>query len=394
MKRTILKSLMLTAALLTGSNALAHHFEVDGIYYNRPTDDYRARVAYKGDTYDAYSDEYTGDLIIPDSVIYKSHTYTVSMIAYRAFRGCSQLNSVTVPNTVTRIDDEAFMGTTSLKELCFEDGESELWLGYNRYESSGTGDGLFDDCYNIESIYLGRNIDYQDEYKYGYSPFYNLPCLKSLTIGNCVTRIPYSAFAACTKLTDIVIPNSVTEIDVNAFASCSGLKKLTLGNCVATIGNFAFMDCGSLTSITIPGSVTEFGSGVFYGCTGLTEIINEAAIPQTINNGTFEKVPTTATLYVPIGSKEAYSNAEGWKNFENIIEKEMSSVKAISSDSNVNVSVKNETIVVTGVDRNADIKVYNMSGQCVYNGNDTTIPIHSKALYIVKVNNDTFKIII
>lgn len=338
--------LMLIAVLLTGSHVFAHHFEVDGIYYNFTSDNYTVGVTYMGNSYDSYSDEYTGNIIIPDSVTYRSYTYSVTSIRSEAFRDCTNLNSITIPNSVTRIENEAFNGCTSLKELRFEDGESDLWLGFNRFESSGVGDGLFDDCYKIESIYLGRNIDYRTEYNYGYSPFYNLPCLKTVIIGNSVTCIT----------------------------------------------NSAFENCNSLTSVTIPKSVTVIENSAFRYCVGLVEIINEATTPQTVNRDAFYQVPTTATLYVPIGSIEAYKNADGWKNFKNILEKEFSGVES-THDENMNVSVKNGNIVVNGSD-NANVEVYSTNGQCVYRGTATIIPITAKGLYIVKANGKSHKIML
>ena len=59
----------------------------------------------------------------------------------------------------------------------------------------------------------------------------------------------------------------------------------------------------------------------------------------------------------------------------------------------MNVAVKNGNIIVNGVD-NAKIEVYSTNGQCVYNGTVTTIPVSAKGLYIVKVNNKSFKVIL
>ena len=124
----------------------------------------------------------------------------------------------------------------------------------------------------------------------------------------------------------------------------------------------------------------------------MTEIISKKVTPPTAYSSTFNYLSKTTTLYVPIGSRDTYANATGWNYFTNIIEKEFSGVESTIAD-DVNVSVKNGNIIVNGVD-NAKVEVYSTNGQCVYSGTATTIPVSSKGLYIVKVNNKSFKVIL
>ena len=94
---------------------------------------------------------------------------------------------------------------TSLKELCIEDGTESLSLGYNNYYSLyGGGQGLFYDC-PLETLYLGRNLSYNTDRKYGYSPFYNNKTLTSITIGNSVTSIDDYAFYGCSGLASVYL---------------------------------------------------------------------------------------------------------------------------------------------------------------------------------------------
>ena len=211
---------MLCVALPT----LAHDFEVGGIYYNYLDKTAKTvAVTYRGTSYSYYSNEYTGSVTIPSSVTYNSTTYSVTEIGSSAFRGCSGLTSITIPNSVTSIGDDAFSGCSGLTEI---------------------------------------------------------------TIPNSVTSIGYYAFYKCSGLTSVTIPNSVTEIGWSAFAGCTGLTSVTIPNSVTSIGNQAFYDCSGLTSITIPNSVTAIGNDAFYGCSNLIEsnnVISPTSVKVNLN---------------------------------------------------------------------------------------------------------------
>ena len=146
---------------------------------------------------------------------------SVTSINNYTFYGCSGLTSVTIGNNVTSIGNEAFNGCTCLKNLVFEDGNSQLSLGYNYYSSysSYEGRGLFYDC-PLETLYLGRDISYNTGSDYGYSPFYGKTTLISVTIGNSVTRIGEKVFSN-TRLKSVTIGTGVLSIGSNVFQSSS-----------------------------------------------------------------------------------------------------------------------------------------------------------------------------
>ena len=115
-------------------------------------------------------------------------------------------------------------------------------------------------CSNLTSITIPNSVT-----SIGYAAFYECKSLTSVTIGNSVTSIGDGAFADCSVLNSITIPNSVTSIGYAAFADCSALTFITIPNSVTSIGEGAFYDCSSLTSVTIHNSVTSIGYGAFEG---------------------------------------------------------------------------------------------------------------------------------
>lgn len=250
----ILRKLMLLLAMLSAWPALSavDYFMVDGIAYHI-TDASKAEVEVNLKLY------YTGNIIIPKEVVYDSITYSVTAIGgmafyqsydltsieipesvtsigekafyqcfsltsieipesvisigSEAFRGCSGLSSIKIPGSVTSIGNSAFSGCSNIGTVIFEDGENDL----NLYSEA------FNSC-QLEEGYLGRNIfNYQNK---AISPFQGHKTLKNVIIGNSVTSIADYAFQDCSGLTSINIPGSVTSIGNYAFSGCSNLTSI------------------------------------------------------------------------------------------------------------------------------------------------------------------------
>ena len=131
MKQKFFKRLAAAAVLLLGATtATAHDFEVDGIFYNKSGNN-TARVTYKGNSYDAYANEYSGAVTIPASVTYSGKTYSVTSIGEEVFRDCSGLESVAIPNSVTAIGDEAFSRCYGLTSVSI--GNSVTSIGQHAF---------------------------------------------------------------------------------------------------------------------------------------------------------------------------------------------------------------------------------------------------------------------
>ena len=170
---------------MVGVSAFAHDIAVansDGvtIYYTYINNKTELAVSYEGNSSSYSYNEYTGSVVIPESVTYNGTIYPVTSIGGDAFSNCSGLTSVTIPNSVTSIGDYAFSRCITLTSITIPD--SVKYLGIY----------AFQDCSGLTSV----------------------------TIGNSVTSIRYFTFARCNNLTYITIPNSVTSFDTGAFADC------------------------------------------------------------------------------------------------------------------------------------------------------------------------------
>ena len=233
---------------------------------------------------------------IPETVTYQGTTYSVTFIGYGAFRDCSSLTSITIPNSVTSIGNNAFENCSSLTSVTIPNSVTSI------------GNNAFENCSSLTSVTIGNSVT-----SIGINAFENCSSLTSVTIPNSVTSIGSNAFRNCSSLTSVTIPNSVTSIEGFTFYSCSSLTSVTIPNSVTSIRTSVFNNCSSLTSITIPNSVTSIGSSAFYGCDGLTSVTCLANTPPSLGGNVFYNTPSNKTLNVNCGLKDDYISS--WTDF-------------------------------------------------------------------------------
>ena len=363
MKKQLFLFIMLVLPMLASADAV----EIDGIYYNLVSKANQAEVT-------SHPKQYSGSVVIPETVTYEGAEYSVKSIGDAAFLHCLGLTSISIPNSVTTIGLSAFKGC-GLTSITIPNSVTTI------------GISAFHSCLGLTSITIPNSVTL-----IGGNAFSDCSNLASISIPNSVTTIGIGTFERCSGLTSVTIPNSVTTIDNYAFSKCSSLTSITIPNSVTLIGGNAFSDCSNLASISIPNSVTSIKNRAFYGCSTLTSVTIGTGV-KSIDFSAFarcpelkdvyclaEKVPNTssdvfegsyieyATLHIPDGSVSLYSNAEPWKNFKNIVglngggEAQKCATPTISyGGKKLTFACETEGVEYVSEIKDADVKNYNSS---------------------------------
>ena len=242
---------------------------------------------------------------------------TVTSIGGSAFRYCTSLTSVTIPDSVTSIGGWAFTDCASLTSVTIPDGVTsigEYTFSWCTSLTSATipdsvtsiGGRAFDGCESLTSVTIPDSVT-----SIGEDTFSGCTSLTSVTIPDSVTSIGDWAFSGCKSLTSVTIPDSVTSIGGYAFTGCKSLTSVTIPDSVTSTGEYTFSDCVSLTSVTIPDSVTCIDNGAFYGCRSLTSVTIPDSV-TSIGRSAFSRCTSLTSVTIPdsvtsIGSG-AFSN--------------------------------------------------------------------------------------
>jgi hypothetical protein len=345
--------------LLMSTSVFAFDCEVDGIYYNRLSVD-EFEVTYG-------INKYTGDVVIPTTVEYKEKQFKVVQIGSNAFKDCTSLTSVIIPQGITSLPDNIFSGCTCLTNVSIPKSVNTIGVKafYNCQSLVAVeipdavttiSDYLFYGCSKLASVTLPQGTTSIGEYA-----FSDCSSLGSLTLPTQIASIAQYTFQNCTGLTTLGLPEGLQTIGLSAFYNCSRLEVVSIPKTLTSIGKNAYYNCTSLKKVIIkdmsawckiafasaesnplhyaqrlysdenteikdfyiPQNVTRIGNYAFYNAEYLSRIYIMNSTPPSIGANTFGNTCYTWTdVYVPKGAKENYQNASYWSNFKAIAEHE------------------------------------------------------------------------
>lgn len=265
---------------------------------------------------------YVRELILGDQI---------TTLGKYAFSGLDSLRSVTLPANLEIIGNEAFSACKKLQSITLPSTVTTL------------GNYAFNGCTALDSIRLNEGL-----LRIGAQVFYQCTSLQRVTLPASLIGINGTSFYGCTGLTEMTLPDGALHPDSlgnNIFGGCTNLTKLTInsrtlcegtyttsqnlktnfgqdalrtliiGEGVTSIGNYAFYNA-SISTLVLPSTLTSVGNGSFGSCSSLTNVTSNALTPPTIQSGSFSKQDT---LNVLCAAKEAYQDADYWKNFTTIL---------------------------------------------------------------------------
>ncbi len=398
------------------------------------------------------------------------------MIARSTFNGCTNLKTITIPDRVNSIEEDAFGECRSLIDITLP--KSLKWIGRYAFQYClglttvvipdsvrSIGSGAFSYCSKLENIQIPASIqEIQGDAFLGTGWYNNQPdgivCLgtwlldykgyisgnDSLVVPEGVETIAENALSAHYQFTSVQLPLSLIKIGNYAFHYCWNLKSINIPKNVKTIGYFAFANCDSLTSITLPAGITEIGSRAFEGtsltslvipegmnyindfvnsctkltsvnipksaswlwpslfsnCSGLTELKCANPTPPQLGSAYYSVYtafinfdPSKCTLKVPVGSKSAYESSAVWSQFGSIVEEVFTATPTVLNE-RVEVRLTASGMRISGCKPNDEIRVYSLSGACVYRSKVGTGVLHPNLkagnIYLIHTPLKTIKL--
>jgi len=211
--------------------------------------DYANLMAYNGNG---------GNVVVPETVTYDSRTLYIRYIN-SVFKGKTNIESVSINAKLydmQGIDNEAFKNCTNLRQIYLPEHITEI-PGY-----------CFQNCKNLVDVTLPTALRIIFN-----GAFYDCNKLPMVNLPDSVTYIYENAFRNCVSLRTIQIPFNTKKIYNNVFRGCTNLSTVVLHDDITTIYDRAFCECFSLINIELPTKLTYLGEGAFSGCRSLSSIV-------------------------------------------------------------------------------------------------------------------------
>ena len=266
-----------------------------------------------------------GDIVIPKNIVKGNNVVVVTALADNVFNAaekqCDGITSVSIPESVTSIGEEAFFYCDNLTRVNIPAQVTEIKNMTFSYCTSLTsidlpesvtkiGSTAFSKCSSLKNIYIPEGVT-----SIGNSAFGDCTALKSVNLPENLASVGDKVFMNCTSLKSMMLPKGVKEIGNHMFDGCTGLTSVIIPSGVTKIGHWAFYNCENLTNVTIPESVANIGSEAFNGCPNLTTVNCSIRDIVSISESTFSN-RANAALYVYEDVADDYRTAQYWQDFD------------------------------------------------------------------------------
>ncbi|MBR3407951.1 MAG: leucine-rich repeat domain-containing protein [Paludibacteraceae bacterium] len=322
-------------ALVCVMSLMAEIVKIDGLYYSLGST--TATVVQDQTTDKSVYVNYI-TVTIPASLTYNNYTYPVVTIGSNAFSGLKNLQSVTLPNSITAINTDAFYGCNKLGSINLPEGLQTIGMDALRYckldsitipsTVTSISSRAFQNNPTTSVTWLPKTCSIGTDES---APFYSQnSTITSFTFGPNVQTVPSYICYKMSQIDTIVLPPSVNSLGSYAFAYCSNLKSINLPTTQKTIPQSFLAGCSSLESIELPATLTTISTDAFYYCSKLRHInlpeglqtigmdalryckLDSITIPSTvtsISSRAFQNNPTTSVTWLPktcsIGTDES-----------------------------------------------------------------------------------------
>lgn len=273
------------------------------------------------------SRSYDGEYVIREGVV---------VICDSAFKNCSNLSNIVLPNSLEIIGNHAFSRCKSLSSIVLPKNlktiESRVFDGCCKLENFITQDGHFRfdngalyDLVKKEIVILLPSLNKESFVvpsgilSIGYGAFYECKSLSHIVLPDSLINIEGVAFDGCNKLLKLDLPVGITKIEYGTFKDCNSLSSLDIPNGVMSIGESAFEGCSSLTSLVLPDSVRCIDSNAFYECKSLFDIVLPPVV-DSLGDCVFECCSNLTHIVLPAGIKEVeYGLFGGCSNLTHLV---------------------------------------------------------------------------
>ena len=209
-------------------------------------------------------DLYSGHSLVEDGIC--SLSQTVMEIHSCAFKGCTTLESIDIPDSVRYIRMSVFSGCTSLRNVRLPEHIDRISM-YS-----------FEGCTSLTEITIPDAVK-----KIENRAFQGCTALKEIRMPDSISRIGAKSFQGCFSIESFKIPKRVKKIEGESFEDCISLKEIHIPSSVSTISRAAFKGCSSLEKVHIPASVQDININAFLGCDGAVFTVDP-------NNGRYSSI--------------------------------------------------------------------------------------------------------